>query len=214
MKIKWLGHASFVITASDGTKIVTDPFGDYTGLKHTPINETADIVIISHTHGDHVGGKISGNPTKIDRSGDNKAGSITFQGIETFHDVNRGKDRGQNIVFCFSVDGVRICHLGDLGHELSESTIKEIGNVDIMMVPVGGFYTIDADVAGKVCKQLKPRIVIPMHYKNEKCEFPIAGVDEFLKGKSNVRRIDGSEIELSSDQLPKDTEIIVLKPAL
>lgn len=214
MKIKWLGHASFVITASDGTRIITDPFGDYPGLKYSPINEVADIVVISHTHGDHVGGKVSGNPKQVSKAGEQKVGDISFRGIETYHDTSKGKQRGQNIVFCFNVDGIMICHLGDLGHELSDSEIAEIGKVDVILVPVGGFFTIDADVAGKVCEQIKPKIMIPMHYKNDRCDFPIATVDEFLISKSNIRRMDSSEIELNAEQLPQDMEIVVLEHAL
>ena len=214
MKIKWLGHASFVITASDGTRIITDPFGDYPGLKYSPINEVADIVVISHTHGDHVGGKVSGNPKQVNKAGVQKVGNIAFKGIETYHDTSKGKQRGQNIIFCFNVDGIMICHLGDLGHELSDSEIAEIGKVDVILVPVGGFFTIDADVAGKVCEQIKPKIMIPMHYKNDRCDFPIATVDEFLISKSNIRRMDSSEIELNAEQLPQDMEIVVLEHAL
>ena len=214
MKIKWLGHASFFITAADGTRIITDPFGDYPGLKYKPINETADIMVISHSHGDHVGGNVSGNPKTISEKGENKAGAIAFKGVETFHDTSKGKERGGNIIFCFGVDGITICHLGDLGHDLTDSEISAIRPVDVLMVPVGGFFTIDAETANKVCERIKPKIILPMHYKNEKCDFPISKVDEFLKNKKNVQRENSSEIELNKANLPAETTIIVLKPAL
>ncbi len=214
MKIKWLGHASFLITADDGTKVITDPYGPYSGLSYAPIEETADIMVVSHDHGDHAGGKVKGNPKQVNTVGSKRIGNIEFHGIATYHDTSRGKERGKNIVFCFTVDGIRICHLGDLGHALSKSEIDEIGKVDVLMIPVGGFFTVDARTATDICEQIKPKVIIPMHYKNDKCAFPIAGVDDFLKGKKNVKRMDSSEVELKAGQLPTTGEIIVLKHAL
>jgi L-ascorbate metabolism protein UlaG (beta-lactamase superfamily) len=214
MKIKWLGHASFLITAENGTKIITDPYGDYPGLSYAPISETADIVVVSHDHGDHSGGKIKGNPKQVVGAGSKKIGTIEFKGINTYHDTSKGSQRGRNTIFCFAVDGVRICHLGDLGHQLSKAEVAEIGQVDVLLIPVGGFYTIDAATASAVCEQIKPRVIIPMHYKNDKCGFPIAGVEDFLKGKKNVKKMDASEVEFKASQLPQTTEIILLKHAL
>jgi L-ascorbate metabolism protein UlaG (beta-lactamase superfamily) len=214
MKIKWLGHASFLITAADGTKIITDPFGDYPGLSYAPISEIADIVVLSHKHGDHIGGKVKGNYKMVTGAGVKRIGAIEFKGLDTYHDTSKGSQRGANIVFCFAVDGVRVCHLGDLGHQLSKAEVAEIGQVDVLMIPVGGFYTIDAATASAVCEQIKPRVILPMHYRNDKCSFPIADVEEFLRGKKNVKRTDSNEVELRAGQLPQTTEIIVLKHAL
>jgi L-ascorbate metabolism protein UlaG (beta-lactamase superfamily) len=214
MKVKWLGHASFLITADDGTKIMTDPFGVYPGLSYQPIDDTADIVVVTHEHGDHVGAKVKGNPRLVKGAGKRTVAGIEFKGLETHHDASKGRERGPNTVFCFTVDGVRLCHLGDLGHELSEAEAAEIGHVDVLMVPVGGFYTVDAVEATRICAQIGPAVVMPMHYRTEKCTFPISGVDEFLKGKSAIRRLDSSEVELRSGALPEATEILVLKHAL
>lgn len=214
MKVKWLGHASFLITADDGTRIITDPYGDYPGLSYEPIDEAADIVVVSHKHGDHFGAKIKGNPVMVTGAGKKEVGRIEFKGLETYHDTSRGSERGPNTVFCFTVDGLRICHLGDLGHQLSDPEIAEIGQVDILMVPVGGFFTIDAGTATGICDRIRPRVIIPMHYKTDKCTFPISGVDEFLKGKSGVKRPDSSEVELKLEQLPEAAEIVVLRHAL
>jgi L-ascorbate metabolism protein UlaG (beta-lactamase superfamily) len=134
--------------------------------------------------------------------------------VEVYHDTSQGSQRGTNTVFCFTVNGVRLCHLGDLGHLLSGPEIAEIGPVDVLMVPVGGFYTIDASTAGKICDQIKPKVIIPMHYRNEMCSFPISGVDEFLKGKANVKRLNTSDLELKAGQLPQETDIVVLKHAM
>jgi L-ascorbate metabolism protein UlaG (beta-lactamase superfamily) len=139
---------------------------------------------------------------------------IHFKGIPTYHDAAQGKNRGTNTIFCFEVDGAEVCHLGDLGHKLTDKQVAEADKVDILLVPVGGFYTIDATVASQVCDQLKPRVIIPMHFKNSKCDFPISGVDEFLGGKKDISRLDASEVDFKSGELPANTQIIVLKPAL
>jgi len=111
------------------------------------------------------------------------------------------------------LDGMRICHLGDLGHQLEGSKIAEIGEVDILLVPVGDCFTIGAKVATTVCQALNPKVVIPMHYKTAKCDYPIAGVDDFLKGRKDVRRLDASETEFKKDQLPAVTQTVVLNHA-
>jgi len=213
MKIKWLGHASFMVTSETGIKIITDPYVTAENLNYGEINESADIVTVSHEHGDHsnVSG-VRGNPEAV--RGTAKVKGIEFKGIPTYHDDVGGKLRGKNTVFCFKVDGVRVCHLGDLGHQLSPQQIAELGSVDILLIPVGGFYTIDAKVAGQLCDRLKPKVIIPMHFKNDKCAFPIAGVDEFLKGKKGVSRLDTSEVDFKQGELPASTQIMVLKSAL
>jgi len=213
MKIKWLGHASFMITSETGIKIITDPYEPDERLKYGEINESADIVTVSHEHGDHsnVSG-VWGNPEAI--RGTAKVKRIEFEGIPTYHDDAEGQQRGKNTIFCFEVDGVRVCHLGDLGHLLSDKQMAELGSVDILLIPVGGNYTIDAKVAGQICDRLKPKVIIPMHFKNDKCIFPIAGVDEFLQGKEGVSRLDTSEAEFKQGELPATTKTVVLKPAL
>ena len=217
MKIKWLGHASFLITSDVGTRIITDPYdpvyvaGDGPGYEE--IKESADIVTTSHDHNDHNNvSAIQGNPQVI--KGTAEAKGVKFQGIPTYHDEARGSKRGSNVIFCFEVDGVKICHLGDLGHELSDKQAAEPGKIDVLLIPVGGFFTIDAATASRVCDQIKPRVIIPMHYKNDKCGFPISGVDEFLRGKNNISQLNTSEVEIKADDLPVDTQIIVLQPAL
>jgi L-ascorbate metabolism protein UlaG (beta-lactamase superfamily) len=112
------------------------------------------------------------------------------------------------------VDDIKLCHLGDLGHILSQSQLEEIGTVDVLFVPVGGSFTINATEAGQVCDQLNPRLIIPMHFRTPKCAYPIASVADFLKGKKNVRKLDSSEMELEKETLPAVSEIVVLEPAL
>lgn len=213
MKIKWLGHASFLITSDTGAKIVTDPYTPGARLSYGEIKETADAVTVSHDHGDHNNvAAVQGNPQIV--RGTAKVKGIPFKSIATHHDASAGKERGNNTVICFEVDGMRVCHLGDLGRQLTDKEIAELGKIDILLVPVGGFYTIDAKGATEVGNKLAPKVIIPMHFQNEKCAFPISGVDEFLKGKTGVTRLNASETEFKPGKLPATTQIIVLKPAL
>lgn len=213
MKIKYLAHAAFLIVSESGVRIITDPYETSPGLKHGAIQETADIVTVSHEHGDHNNvGAVRGTPKAVRANAEVKG--IKFKAIPTAHDDRGGSQRGKNTIFCFEVDGVNICHAGDLGHILSEEQVKNIDKVDVLMLPVGGFFTIDAKTATRVCDQLKPEVVIPMHYKTDKLDFPIAGVDEFLKGKDNVMITSRSEIELKAGALPAAMQIMALKPSL
>jgi L-ascorbate metabolism protein UlaG (beta-lactamase superfamily) len=213
MKVKWLGHASFLITSDSGTKIITDPYATGSGLRYGEIKESADIVTVSHEHFDHNNvAAVGGNPAVV--KGDAEAKGMKFKGIATYHDASEGKERGNNTIICFEVDGVRVCHLGDLGHPLSSQEVDEVGKVDVLLTPVGGFFTIDAKVASEVCSKLSPRVIIPMHFKNDRLDFPIAGVEDFLQGKEGVTKPDSSEAEFKAGALPRTTQIVVLKPAL
>jgi len=215
MKIKWLGHACFLISSGGGLRVITDPYAVGGGLNYSPIKETADVVVVSHDHGDHNNASaVQGKPKVVKGSGTKTAKGIRFKGVATSHDASQGQQRGLNTVFCFTIDDLTLCHLGDLGHVLSPGQVAEIGAVEILFVPVGGFFTIDAVVASQVCDQLKPRIAIPMHFKTPKCAYPIAGVEDFLKGKKGVRRVVGSEVEFEREDLPTVIEIVLLQPAL
>ena len=214
MKIKWLGQAAFLITSDAGIRIITDPYAPNERLTYDEIKESADIVTVSHEHGDHNNvAAVKGNPEVI--RGTAKIKGIEFKVISTYHDDAEGESRGKNTIFCFEVDGVKVCHLGDLGHPLNDKQTAEIGSVDMLLVPVGGNYTIGAKVASQVCARLKPKVILPMHYSNERCpNFPVAGVDEFLQGKEGVSRLDTSEVEFKQGELPATTKTVVLKPAL
>ena len=213
MKIKWLGHASFMITSDSGIKIITDPYVTTENLNYGEIKESADIVTVSHEHTDHNNvSAVRGSPEVV--RGTAKVKGIEFKGIPTYHDDAEGKSRGSNTILCFEVDGIRVCHLGDLGHQLNDKQVAELGSVDILLIPVGGFFTIDTKEASRLCDRLKPKVIIPMHFKNDKCAFPIAGVDEFLQGKESVSRLGTSEVEFKQGELPATTKIVVLKPAL
>lgn len=215
MKVKWLGHASFLISSDSGTRIITDPYPQGSGLSYAPINDAADIVTVSHDHFDHNNvSSVPGKPEVITGSGTNNIKGIQFKGIATHHDDSQGKERGTNTIFCFSVDGVKVCHLGDLGHRLNKEQIDEIGDVDILLIPIGGVFTIDAKMAGSVIDDLKPKVAIPMHCKTPKCNWPLNTIEDFLADKNNVKNMNSSEIEFQAGKLPQTTEIAVLEPAL
>ena len=218
MKIKWYGHAAFLITSDQGVKIITDPYesGAYGGqLSYGQIKDQADIVLTSHDHADHNDPKsLPGSPEIVKGSGSKTVKGISIKGISTYHDPSKGSERGANTIFTFTVDGIKVCHLGDLGHILSEKELAEIGSVDILFIPVGGYFTIDAKEATRVAEQIKPKVLIPMHFKTEKCGFPITPVEDFLKGKSNPKRPKTSEMAFEKKTLPQQMEILVLEHAL
>jgi len=215
MQIKYLGHAAFAITSEKGVKIITDPYTTSPELTYGEIRTTADIVTVSHDHLDHCNvAAVGGNPQVIRQAGVSTAKGIRFKGVISYHDDEGGRMRGGNIIFCFEVDRVKLCHLGDLGHRLDDKQKAEIGRVDILLIPVGGYYTIDAKTATEVCEQLKPGVIIPMHYRTDKGLPGIAGVDEFLRGKAKVKWLDTSQVEFKAGELPDAGQIIVLKPAL
>jgi L-ascorbate metabolism protein UlaG (beta-lactamase superfamily) len=218
VKVKWYGHAAFLITSDKGMKIITDPYesGAYGGqLAYGKIKDRADIVITTHDHADHNDTKsLPGSPQVVKGSGSKTVQGISFKGLSTYHDPSKGSERGANTIFTFSVDEIQVCHLGDLGHTLSDKELAEVGHVDILLIPVGGYYTIGPKEATDVAKQIEPRVLIPMHFKTEKCGFPIAPVEDFLKGKPNLRRLKASEIAFEKMNLPKQLEIVVLEHAL
>ena len=218
MKIKWYGHAAFLITSDQGVKIITDPYesGAYGGqLAYGKIKDQSDIALTSHDHADHNDTKsLPGSPQIVKSSGSKTVKGISFKGIPTYHDSSKGSERGTNTIFTFSVDGIQVCHLGDLGHILSEKELAEIGPVDILLIPVGGYFTIDSKEATRVAEQLKAKVLIPMHFKTEKCGFPIAPVEDFLKGKPNSRRPGTSEVAFDKTTLPHQMEVVALEHAL
>lgn len=184
--------------------LVTDPYdpsgyGDV--LKYEPVRDKAEAVLVSHDHADHNYVKgLPGSPQVLRGSG--RVKGIEVKGIDTHHDESGGSARGPNVVFTLTVDGIKICFVADLGHQLSPEQIEAIGTVNLLLIPVGGTYTVDAEGAAKVVEALKATLVIPMHFKTGKCDLPIEGVDGFLARMANVKKLEKSEIELSADTLP------------
>jgi len=218
MKIKWYGHSAFHITTDNGTRLIIDPYesGAFGGsLAYGRIVDEADIVLTSHDHGDHNYTKdIKGKFTHIKKAGQYEEKGIKIKVVPTFHDKTKGQERGANLAFVVSADDMVVVHLGDLGHTLDNSTLQSIGKVDILLVPVGGFFTIDAKEATKVVNDINPAIAIPMHYKTKSVTLPIESLDGFVEDKETVKWVDGSEIVVTKATLPKTNEIVIMRQAL
>ena len=216
VKIRWFGHSCFLITSKQGVKILTDPFSPQVGY---PIPKVApDLVVVSHEHFDHNYVQMAkGNPriirgldeiTKDWKKVDEKFKDVHIYTVASYHDPLKGKLRGKNSILVIEISGIRIIHLGDLGHLLSPEQIKKIGRVDVLMIPVGGVFTIDARQADQVINQLNPKLIFPMHYKTEVCKLSINGLEGFIKDKDNVKKMGKNLFVI--DKLPEKPEIIVL----
>lgn len=212
MKIKWFGQACFCITSENGTKIIMDPYEDMLGYKMPDIE--ADIVSTSHNHKDHNNiNAVQGSFLHINTSGSFSKNHIEIKGVDTYHDKVSGAKKGENIIYSFTIDGLNICHCGDLGHILSQNQLKEIGKVDVLLIPVGGGFTIDAKDAVEVTKQLNPKVIIPMHYRTKALGILglfFAKVDKFIK-ISGLKSKEYSELELNQSNIDDNLGIVVLK---
>lgn len=213
MDITYLGHSSFRIKGKS-VSWVTDPYDSgMVGLKFPTVE--AQIVTVSHNHDDHnKAGIVGGEPYIVSGPGEYEIQGVSIFGIPTFHDDKQGAERGPNTVYVINLDGIILCHLGDLGHKLSGETVGEIGSIDILFVPVGGFYTIDASRASEVVSNLEPKIVIPMHYKTEGLAEglgdKLAPVDDFVKEIGMVP-VKTNKFVITQDTLPEETQLVVLE---
>lgn len=183
MNISYFGHSCFKIEekiSGENVVIVIDPFNEELGLKMP--NVEANIATISHGHGDHNNVSIlRGKPFVIDCAGEFDVKGVIIEGIRSFHDNKEGNERGNNIIFRYDIEGVSLAHLGDLGDILDNKQLEKLGGVDILFIPVGGKYTLDAKKAVEVISQVEPRIVIPMHYKTKDSKIDIDDIDKFIK---------------------------------
>lgn len=213
MEIIRLGHSSFRIKGKQAS-IVTDPFSsDSVGIKFPKVE--ARIVTISHNHGDHNYKEgVSGNPVFIEGPGEYEIADVFIRGISTFHDSKNGEERGKNTVYNFYLDNIHLAHLGDLGHTLSDSQMEQLGDVDILFIPVGGLYTIDAEKASEVVAKIEPQIVIPMHYHEERLNQSSFGslgkLDEFFKEMGKEKTII-PKLVVTKDKLPQELQVVALE---
>ena len=220
MKIKWLGHACVLVTSEKGLKIMTDPYPwgwlyrATMKMTYPSIDEEADIVVVTHNHGDHNNIKaVQGHPEIVREVGRRVVKGIRIKGVKTRH----GTFRTQNIVFCFEVDGINMCHLGDLGHLLNEIQIAEIGEVDILLATFSGFPVMKPEGIGQVCKQLNPKIIIPVHWRTPKCNTfffakPHRVYKVFRDITTDIQWLEIKEIEITKDSLPRETGIRIFPP--
>lgn len=211
MDIKYFGHSAFFIRPKDA-KVVTDPFDPkMTGIKF-PKTE-ADIVTISHQHKDHNFKEgISGTPLFIEMPGEYEKNGVRITGYQTYHDKKKGEERGENVAYKIEADGISILHCGDLGVVWEDPFIDQLGEVDVLMVPVGGFYTIDANEAVELVKKIEPSLVIPMHYKTAKHnkDAQIAPVDEFLKKMAVAGASPTAKLTIKKEDLLDEMKTVVM----
>ncbi|MFH1037003.1 MAG: MBL fold metallo-hydrolase [Patescibacteria group bacterium] len=217
MQIIWKGQSCFQIATqklkNNQVNIIIDPYGEEIGLK--PSSQAADIVLVTHCHPDHNNVKsVSGTPFVIEGPGEYEVKDVYIQGIPAWHDDSQGKERGVNTIYTLDAEDLRVCHLGDLGQkELTNEQLDKIGEVDILMIPVGGIATISAKDAVKIMGQIEPKITIPMHYQIPKLKVKLEGVEGFLKNLG-IKSVN-PEPKLSikkKDISPEEAKIIVLKP--
>jgi L-ascorbate metabolism protein UlaG (beta-lactamase superfamily) len=212
MLLKWFGQSCFLMTSQAGTRILMDPYGKGLGYK-VPLVQ-ADIVTTSHDHFDHNNiAAVKGNFYHIDTRGSYTHKDIGINGILTCHDKVQGARRGSNVVFTFSVDGLYVCHCGDLGHVLTPEQVTGIGKVDVLLVPVGGSFTINATEALEVRRQLNPTITIPMHYRTRSMSLVtmmLAPVDKFLAQAGQPAR-EVQELTVDSTSLAEQAGIVAMK---
>lgn len=215
MVITWYGQACFKIQSSDLT-IAIDPYSKEIGL--VPPRFQAAITLVTHNHFDHNNAaSLAGDPFVVTDPGEYEVRGVYIQGIPTYHDAVQGRERGMNTVYTIDVEGIRLAHLGDVGEpELRSETLEKLGTVNILMIPVGGTYTIDAKEAAHIVKQVEPRLVIPMHYKIPGVTAHVAPVDQFLKemGSSKIQPQDKLTVKKKDFEGGEEkTEVIVLTTA-
>lgn len=208
MHIYWYGHACFLVVTAAGTRLLTDPPDISVG--YSLPGEPVDGVTVSHHHYDHDAvQQVKGHPLVVDRPGREQVREVNIQGVPSFHDTAGGKERGSNIIFVLEADGLRVAHLGDLGHQLSSAQVSAIAAVDVVMVPVGGTFTVDAAGAAQVVEALTPRVILPMHYLTPQLQgLPLSPVDEFTSRFPEVRR--AAYLEIDRESLPRQQEVVVL----
>ena len=217
MHIIWKGQSCFNILTSpkkgEQVSIVIDPYDESIGLRVPSL--TADILFITHDHRDHNNIKaVKGNPFLIDGPGEYEISDIFIQGISAFHDNSQGKERGKTTIYTIETEGIRICHLGDLGQtELTADQLSGLGDVDVLMIPVGGIYTIDGTQAAKIISQVEPRILIPMHYKIPGLKLELEGIDKFLKTMGLESVDKQNKLIIKKKDLPEgEARVVVLEP--
>ena len=210
MIITWCGHSCFKIQTklNEGITVTTDPFDKKIGLK--PPAFESDIVTVSHNHYSHNNVKaLRGKPFVIKTAGEYDVKGVAVHGVESYRDNDKGKERGINIIYRINMDDITMAHLGDLGHELGEKQLEALVGIDILFVPVGGKYTLDAKKAVAVVNQIEPRIVIPMHYQTDGLKVDLDGVEKFVK-ELGLKPTNEVKLKITKKDLPQDDMDLVI----
>jgi L-ascorbate metabolism protein UlaG (beta-lactamase superfamily) len=209
-EVRWLGHNCFRIRAKEAT-VITDPVGHNTGYALKP--QTADIVTISHDHEGHTNlDAVKPEYRVIDGPGEYEMHDVFVTGVRTWHDDKKGAERGFNTMYVFDLEGIRFAHLGDLGHNLSESQSEALEDVDVMLIPVGGGLVITADIAADLVTRLSPKLVIPMQYRTTKGDSDLGDVADFFRKLGIAQPEVQDKLMLKSGELSETTQYILLAP--
>lgn len=210
MDINWYGQSCFRIKGKNAS-IVIDPFDpETTGLK-LPKDMEAQVLLLTNSHHNHNNiSAVSGNPLIISGPGEYEISGVSVVGVGSYHDDSEGTERGKNTIYRILIDGINVVHLGDLGHVLSEEQLAQIDATDILLIPVGGKYTIDSEAAAKVVAQMESRIVIPMHYQIPGLKSELESADPFLKEMGAENVVSVLKLSITKDKLPEVTQVVVL----
>src|SRR3990172_1056499 len=208
MEINWLGHSCFRIKGAH-TTVITDPYSPNSG--YSLGKQTARIITVSHQHPEHsfVSG-IGGEPRQVKGPGEYEIGGVMIIGMPTFHDGEKGKTKGKNTVYLIRIDDISICHLGDLGHVLTAEQAEELGDIDVLLIPVGGVSTINASRAAEVVRQLEPKIVIPMHYKTPALKRDLEPVEKFLTEMGTKNITTQPKVSITRANMPLTMQVCLL----
>jgi len=208
MEIDWFGHSCFRLRTREVT-VVNDPYEKGIGLSFP--RPRADVVTISHNHQGHDYAEgVRGEPKVVTGPGEYEIRGVFITGVQTYHDKKNGKDRGKNTAYVLTVDDLNICHLGDLGHVPTQAQAESFGNVDILLVPVGGVSTINASEAAEVIALFEPQVVIPMHYRVPDLAYKLDTVDKFIKEMGLKKPATVETLKVTKDNLPKETQVVLL----
>lgn len=209
MLITYYGHSQFLLESAEGYRVFTDPCD----IGYPKCAEKIDVAVVSHGHHDHNAVEIlAGSPRVIDKAGNYALGDgIAVTALESVHDDQGGKLRGSNLIMKIEMDGISLVHLGDQGDQLTDAQIKALGRVDILMLPVGGFYTIDAAGAANIVHALKPAVVLPMHYKTQvNADWPIADETAFLQLMGAPSLSPAPVLRVTSEDLSEQPPVFLL----
>lgn len=209
MKIEWIGHACFKMTAEDGTTVITDPYDKGVGIDMVPLK--ADLITMSHEHHDHnETSMIVGSPVIARGLEPARVGSVSARAIGSYHDDAKGAKRGAIAIRVLDIDGLKVVHMGDQGCMPDADVLDEIGHADVMLIPVGGFYTVDAEGAKAIVEAAKPRCVIPMHVKTRHCGYPIATVWPFMEAMGAGKARPVREARILPGSVPEG--VLLMQP--
>ncbi len=213
MVIEWLGHSCFKVTLKNSKKVLFDPFDKTVGYPYNDIE--ADVVVVSHDHYDHNDlSHVKGDYDVVKTEGIHNIGDFTIECIKTWHDCSQGRQRGENLVSLVSRAGISLCHMGDIGCMPPKEMFEKLDGVDILLIPVGGTFTIDAKEALEICERVSPNIIIPMHFKTPVSKMNIAPIDDFLEAAASeydVSRLGKCSFEIDKTTLKKRTRIVVME---